>query len=96
MNENEVTAVVRSLGRYLSAHPLACDSATGIARWWLKPEEQVSTDVLIHALQWLKDRDALEELTGADGRVRYRRRGDDAALDRAVAAREALRGRTKC
>ena len=90
MNEDEVTAAVVVLARYLRANPLACDSAPGIARWWFKPENMVSMNVLYQALEWLKSRGALEESVGADGRVRYRRRGDDAELDLAVAAREAI------
>ena len=93
MSEDELTAAVRSLARYLRANPLACDSATGIAHWWFKPEEEVSTDILSRALEWLKDHGALQASQGADGRVRYRRRGDDAVLDLAVATRESLTGR---
>jgi hypothetical protein len=92
MNQNELTAAIKALARYLRANPLACDSATGIAQWWLKPGEEVSMDVLARALEWLKETGALEESTGADGRVRYRRRGDDSVLDLAVAAREAFTG----
>jgi hypothetical protein len=90
MNEDEVTAAVRVLASYLRANPLACDSALGIAQWWFKPENMVSMDVLVQALEWLKRRGAVEESVGADGRVRYRRRGDDAVLDRAVTTREAI------
>jgi hypothetical protein len=87
MSDDEVTVVVRALVSYLRTHPLACDSALGIAHWWLEPEDVVSMDVLVQALEWLKSQGALEESTGADGRVRYRRRGDDGLLDRIVAAR---------
>jgi hypothetical protein len=90
MNEDEVTAAVLVLASYLRANPLACDSALGIAQWWFKPEDMVSMDVLVRALEWLKSRGALEESVGTDGRVRYRRRSDDAGLDLAVAAREAI------
>lgn len=88
MSDDEVTVVVRALVSYLRAHPLACDSALGIAQWWLKPEDVVSMDVLVQALDWLQRRGVLEESTGGDGRVRYRRRGDDALLDRVLAARQ--------
>jgi hypothetical protein len=92
MSEDEVTAAVRVLASYLRANPLACDSALGIARWWFKPENVVSMDVLVRALEWLERRGAVEQSVAADGRVRYRRRGDDAVLDLALTAREATTG----
>ena len=85
MGEDDVTTIVHSLARYLRAHPLACDSASGIAQWWLAPDE-MSMGALERALEWLKQRGVLEETLGSDGRTRYRRRGDDQALDAAVAA----------
>jgi len=86
MNEDAPTAVVRALVQYLRANPSACDSASGIARWWLQPDHEVSMSVLVSALEWLKRNGVLEDSSGADGRVRYRRSGDDAALDRALAS----------
>ena len=38
MNENEVTVIVEQLAQHLRLHPLACDSAVGIAQWWLPQE----------------------------------------------------------
>ena len=72
MNEDEVTEIVRSLAQYLRAHPLACDSASGAAQWWLLPDE-ASMDVVERALEWLKQCGVLEETAGSDGRTRYRR-----------------------
>jgi hypothetical protein len=94
MDEDEVTAIVRSLARYLRAHPLACDSASGIAQWWLQPDDDVSMDALMRALDWLKRCDVVEDTAGSDGRTRYRRRCDDQALDAAVAARDTVLRRT--
>jgi hypothetical protein len=87
MNQDEVIAIVHALARYLRSNPLACDSAAGIAQWWL-PESEVSMEAVLHALECLKEVGALEETAGADGRVRYRRRGGNKALDAAVAALE--------
>jgi len=87
MNEDDVTAVVVSLARYLSAHPNACDSASGIASWWLPSELEVSMDVLTCALEWLVRQGVLVEAPGADGRIRYRRVGDQRALERSIHAR---------
>lgn len=87
MDEDKVTAIVGGLARYLRANPLACDSASGIASWWLPPDDRVAMSSLLQALEWLKQHGALEVLVGSDGRTRYRRSGDDHALNAAVAAR---------
>ncbi|WP_341892305.1 hypothetical protein [Variovorax sp. YR752] len=92
MDENDVTATVLQLARHLRAHPLACDSAEGIAQWWLAAEP-ASTKVLAGALDWMVARGVLEQSAGQDGRRRYRRLGDDRALDAAVAARASVDGR---
>jgi hypothetical protein len=89
MNEGQVTAMVFLLAHYLRTHPFASDSASGIAQWWLPPAE-VSMEVLECALEWLKQQGAIEESAGADGRTRFRRCGNDQALDAAVAARAGL------
>jgi hypothetical protein len=67
-------------------HPCASDTASGIAQWWLPTEDFVSRKQLATALQVLVDRQAIEAVVAADGQVRYRRTGDDALLDAAVAA----------
>ena len=88
--------IICALVRYLRANPLACDSASGIARWWLQPEIHVSMEALMHALEWLKQRGIVEQSAGTDGRTRYRRRGNDEALDAAVAERDAAVPRRTC
>jgi hypothetical protein len=91
MDEDEVTRIVRSLAQYVRAHPLACDSAQGIAQWWL-PDDDTSMDALERALAWLTRHRVLEATAGGDGRTRYRRRCDDAELDAALALRSRARG----
>lgn len=85
MNEDEVAAIARSLVMYLRTYPLACDSAVGIATWWLGPRYDVQMNVVVRALDWLKEKALIEEISGADGRIRYRRCGSDALLDAALA-----------
>lgn len=68
----EVEQAVRELTKYLRANPLACDTAEGIGRWWLVAHP-VSTETLVQALDWMKREGLVEELTAADGRLRYRR-----------------------
>lgn len=91
MDEDEVRRIVRSLAHYLRRHPSACDSAQGIAQWWL-PEDDASMETLEHALAWLNRHGVLDATAGGDGRMRYRRRCDDAELDAALALCERPRG----
>jgi hypothetical protein len=79
-------AVVRALCRYWREHPLASDSADGIARWWLGSDvnQPVSMDMLQRALGWLQQQGVAVSSRAADGRLRWRRGGDDAALQRVM------------
>jgi hypothetical protein len=70
--DDDVTALVRSLNRYLRDNPLACDSADGIARWWLAAPPDPGT--LDAALVRMAREGEIQALRAADGRVRYRRR----------------------
>lgn len=67
----EDSPVVLQLRRYLSDHPLACDSPDGIGRWWLRSSHPQAA--VEQALAWLAARGELERLPAADGRVRWRR-----------------------
>jgi len=64
--------VVCVLAEYLQAHPFACDTLDGIGRWWVG-EYRFSTGELAQALGQMKKQGLIEELTAADGRLRYRR-----------------------
>ena len=72
--DRKVVDIVRRLAGYLDANQYACDTAAGIARWWLRidPEDTVYVQ---QALAWLKAHELIEELAAADGRLRYRRLG---------------------
>jgi hypothetical protein len=61
-------------------HPSACDTADGILRWWFETEDGVSPKELKQALDGLVRQGLLEACPAADGRVRFRRRADEAAL----------------
>jgi Fe2+ or Zn2+ uptake regulation protein len=75
--DDDVSALVRLLTRYLRDNPLACDTAEGIARWWLASAAPINTVTLMRALDRMQASGAIEMLRAADGRVRYRRRQTD-------------------
>lgn len=77
--DDDVTALVRSLNRYLRDNPLACDGAEGIARWWLAAPVDAGT--LADALALMLARGEIQALRAADGRVRYRRRAAEPPAD---------------
>ena len=92
MDDNDrVAGLVSALATYMRTHPCASDTASGIAQWWLPTEDFVSRKQLALALQFLVDRQAIEQIVAADGQVRYRRIADDAALDAAVVAARSSR-----
>ncbi|MFG6413330.1 hypothetical protein ACG02S_05400 [Roseateles sp. DC23W] len=73
--------IVSHLSRYWRQHPDACDTAEGIARWWIDVEPQPVPATLVEgALGWMSACGVVEALQAADGRVRYRRVSTDAAL----------------
>lgn len=67
-----VQSLVDEIEAYLRANPLACDSAEGIARWWLKNGDVVASAALESALLVLQLRQLIEPVTSIDGRTRYR------------------------
>ena len=81
-SDREVAEIVRRLCRYVGANPRACDTLSGIARWWLvvEPDEVP----LQEALNWMIAHEVMEELIAADRRHRYRRTCSDAQLAAAL------------
>jgi hypothetical protein len=57
---------------YLASHPLAADSAEGVARWWLGPARaSVTQEQVDRALELLVLRGRMRHLTLTDGTVLY-------------------------
>jgi Fe2+ or Zn2+ uptake regulation protein len=77
--DDDVAAVTQAIAAYLLANPQASDTAIGIARWWL-PDDAVSMDTVIAALNWMTDQEIIEARAAADGRTRYRRSCPDDML----------------
>lgn len=73
---------VQQLSHYLWRHPNACDTAEGIARWWLLgAHTSPPLPLVMSALDHLVALGLLQAHRAADGRVRYRRPASDAAHD---------------
>ncbi|HSW14538.1 MAG TPA: hypothetical protein VLI06_16945 [Solimonas sp.] len=72
---DKVKDMVQAVSRYLQDNPQACDTADGIARWWLGEAPAVLDD-LQRALDWLERKGEIERCPAVDGRTRYRRRSD--------------------
>jgi hypothetical protein len=68
--------LVTELSTYWCEHPLACDTADGIRRWWLADGLDVPGDVVAAALAWMVAWNLVVASTAADGRIRFRRRVD--------------------
>ena len=67
-----VEAVAVAILDHLQAHPLAADSADGVARWWLGPaHSNVTVEQVERALNVLVSRRALRRLRLTDGTVLY-------------------------
>ena len=67
-----VEAVAVAILDHLKSHPLAADSADGVARWWLGPaHSNVTVEQVERALNLLVSRRALRRLRLTDGTVLY-------------------------
>jgi len=70
--DERTVETVRRLASYVVVNPRACDTAPGIATWWLELDDVA---LVQQALDWMTAHGLMEELTAADGRLRYRRIG---------------------
>ena len=66
----------------LADNPLACDTADGIARWWLSARQAATPAEVDAALASLEARQLVERVVGRDGRVHFRLRPEIAAHPR--------------
>ncbi|HEU4620728.1 MAG TPA: hypothetical protein VFS42_00755 [Burkholderiaceae bacterium] len=80
----DVMTLVQLLSRYLRDRPLACDTSEGIARWWLNHELAQDREVLDAALSWMTTHGLIEQVTAADGRVRFRRMQTSETADETI------------
>lgn len=67
-----VETVATAIVNYLQAHPLAADSAGGVACWWLGPvHSNVTVEQVERALNLLVSRRALRRRRLMDGTILY-------------------------
>lgn len=78
----ETAALVLLLCRYWRTNPLACDTADGIARWWLSARQAATPAEVDAALAALEARQLVERMVGRDGRVHFRLRHEIASHPR--------------
>ncbi|HJV60825.1 MAG TPA: hypothetical protein VJ743_07750 [Albitalea sp.] len=70
--EGLVDAVAVAILEHLRTHPLAADSAAGVARWWLGPAHaSVTVPQVERALELLVARRQMRRLALTDGTVLY-------------------------
>lgn len=72
----------RALSHYLRTNAQACDTADGIARWWMPPDFNVSETEMLPLLDELCERCLMTRFSTLDGRWLYRRSSLDARSDR--------------
>jgi hypothetical protein len=72
----------RALSGYLRMNPQACDSAEGIARWWMPPGLDVAEREILPLLEESLELGLMTRLSTLDGKCLYRRSRVDASSDR--------------
>jgi hypothetical protein len=72
----------RTLSSYLRNCPQACDTADGIALWWLLPHIDVSETEVLPLLDELREKGLVTRFSTLEGRWLYRRLSIDARSDR--------------
>jgi DNA-binding MarR family transcriptional regulator len=73
MRQVPITDVIDAILRYLYAHPLAADSAEGIAKWWLPAEWCVDVHTVEAALKRLLEQGLIQRRDNPDRHVLYSR-----------------------
>jgi hypothetical protein len=70
--EVAITAVAKTIQRYLDAHPNAADSVEGITRWWLTRQRyEEATKIVEQALERLVAEGKVAKTVTAEGAVLY-------------------------
>jgi hypothetical protein len=81
-NSDRSPVLRRALSHYLRANAQACDTAAGIARWWMPTGLDVGESEMLPLLEELRGRGLLTKFSTLDGHWLYRRDRVDAASNR--------------
>lgn len=73
-----------ALAHYLRVNPQACDTAAGIARWWMPAGLEVDEWEMRVLLEELRGLGLVDRFSTLDGHELYRRDRHVAASDRAL------------
>ena len=66
-------ALDQQILEYLEAHPQACDTVEGVAKWWVMSQQVAETVLAVRgALGRLKQEGLVEEFRSADGQTLYK------------------------
>ncbi|MDH4274260.1 MAG: hypothetical protein OEW08_04400 [Gammaproteobacteria bacterium] len=79
---SDVIELAHQIENYLSAHPVAADTLTGITRWWLVRQQVEDTKSKVErALCYLQDRGVIETRTLGNGDRLYSKHTSTAESD---------------
>jgi hypothetical protein len=81
VNQARLLVLRRVLSQYLRANSQACDTSTGIARWWMPADLDVEELEVLPVLEELCERGLLTKFSTLEGKWLYRRDHVDAASD---------------
>lgn len=73
MRQVPITDVTDAILRYLEEHPLAADSAEGIAKWWMPAGWCVDVHIVEAALDRLLSQGLIQRRDNPDRHVLYSR-----------------------
>jgi Fe2+ or Zn2+ uptake regulation protein len=72
--DRELAVLALALCRYWRRNPWACDTARGIAQWWLPAGDRATVAQVEAALRSMQERGLVERVVSGDGTEHFRLR----------------------
>ena len=69
--DEQIAKIADAIQHYLDSHPDAADTAEGIAKWWLPPEQAADTGTVLSALARLEAQGLIRRRINADQHELY-------------------------